>query len=300
MIRLWLEHLVVAAVCLVAAPVPSPVRTPLAPPASHTPLPTGSAVSASDIEILVGGDPVPFFEACLRRIHSDYHGYHATLAKQERIGGQLGPREVVRVAGRVEPYSVLMLWQEGAREVLGTKTEGTLYVSGENGGKIKVWRPSAFAAFLRFMDVAPTDAKARESSRYAITEGGLLTANERTYRAWKETRDRDPAAWPKRWTFHGTADVPEVGNRRCHVYERTCDPPEVDRFVRTDPAPDVTARAADAAVRIQVMIDAETYLQVGSELRRADGEPIGSYYFRDVELNPKFPADQFTVAAFKK
>lgn len=299
-LRFWVAHAGVAAVCLAAAPAPAPVP---APPAEQPPPPAvlaGPAPTETTIGQLVGGDPIPFFEACVRRVKADVHGYRATLVKQERIRGKLGPREVIRVTGRAEPYSVRMVWQEGARETLGTKTEGTLFVAGENGGKIKVWRPSAFLAAMRFMDVAPTDDRARDSSRYAITEGGLLSANERTYRAWSEALALDPAAWPKRWKFHGTQAIAEVGGRTCHVYERACDPPEVDRFVRTDPAPDVKARAADAFAAVKVMIDAETYLQVGSELRRTDGELIGSYFFRDVELNPKIPADQFTVAAFKK
>ena len=46
------------------------------------------------------------------------------------------------------------------------------------------------------------------------------------------------------------------------------------------------------------MIDTERWLQVGTELRRGD-VLIGSYYYRDLELNPAFPPGTFTMPGLK-
>ena len=59
-------------------------------------------------------------------------------------------------------------------------------------------------------------------------------------------------------------------------------------------------RPQDAFAEVTLMFDAETWLQVGSVQRDANGELVGSYYFRDVALNPHLPPDQFTPAALRK
>ena len=67
------------------------------------------------------------------------------------------------------------------------------------------------------------------------------------------------------------------------------------------PTGNPSEKPQDAFSSVKVMIDAETWLQLGSELRRADGELVGMYYFRDVELNPTFGPDQFNPkAAFQR
>jgi outer membrane lipoprotein-sorting protein len=50
-------------------------------------------------------------------------------------------------------------------------------------------------------------------------------------------------------------------------------------------------------MKLTIWIDCDTLMQVGSDLRDADGEFIAEYYFRDIELNPKFDDKQFTRAA---
>jgi outer membrane lipoprotein-sorting protein len=73
--------------------------------------------------------------------------------------------------------------------------------------------------------------------------------------------------------------IPEVGDRDCYVLHRICAKPELDGVK------DVT-----------IYVDAETWLQVGSVLKDDKGLLIGSYYFRDIKLNPEFKKDQFTPA----
>lgn len=284
---------VVAAISLAAAPAPqaSPASSLVHP--DDPPAPSGPATPA-DLARLARTDPVGLLDACRRKFKTDVRTYHATFHKRERINGELFPQEVIHLTVREEPYAVLMLWQSGSRKVLGTATEGALFVAGENDGKMIVWRPSALLA--KTLPLSPTDRQARSAARYAITEAGLGHVLERTYRAWANERDRGRL----QAEFLGTRPVPEAGGRVCHVIKRTCAAPSIDPFVMTEPPPDAAGRPADAVTTITLLIDAETGFQLGSELRRADGELAGAYYYRDIELNPTFSREQFTPAAFKK
>jgi hypothetical protein len=297
MARHWLSVVAVLVVCLAAAPSPAPVRTPdHAPvvPVVIQPLPPAATPTADKLEELARTDPVALLDACRRRAAA-LHGYKATLVKRERVHGKLHDEEVVRTWVRADPYAVLMIWEKGAREVLGAANEGALFVAGENNGKIKVWRPSA--RFLpKLIDAHPTDPAARASSRYAITEGGLLHAPERTYRAWSDARDHGRLFWK----YEGTRPVGEVGGRVCHVVSRTCDPPVIDPFLMEQPPLDPGNRTADASKTVTVMIDAELGLQIGTRITNPEGDLVGEYYFRDVELNPHFPPDQFKPSALRK
>jgi hypothetical protein len=293
--RLLLSLAAVIPVCLAAGPSPAPVRPadrPIVPDRFSKTL----RASEEDLEVLARTDPIALLDACRRRA-ARLRGYKATLVKRERVGGRLHDEEVIRTWVRAEPYSVLMIWERGARDVLGTATEGTLYVAGENSGRVKVWRPSA-RLLPKLMDIHPTDpnSPARSASRYAITEGGLLHAPERTYRAWSEAQQ----AGRLHWAYEGKREVEEVGKRVCHVITRTADPPTVDPFLMDEPPPDPSGRLADASKTVTIMIDAVTWLQVGSRITNPDGELVGEYYFRDVELDPEFTPDQFTPAAFRK
>jgi hypothetical protein len=63
---------------------------------------------------------------------------------------------------------------------------------------------------------------------------------------------------------------------------RKCDPPAEDGFTE-----------------VVIYIDQDSWLQVGAGMTGPDGL-YGSYFFRDVELNPDFPKDEFTEAALRR
>lgn len=44
-------------------------------------------------------------------------------------------------------------------------------------------------------------------------------------------------------------------------------------------------------------LDKETWLQTSSILKGKDGQLLGQFFFRQVQLNPVFPPDTFTRAA---
>ena len=69
--------------------------------------------SAAKMERLASDDPIAFLENCLRHYQRDVKGYTCTFQKQERIGDKVQRTEIIDVAFREEPYSVLFRWVEG-------------------------------------------------------------------------------------------------------------------------------------------------------------------------------------------
>lgn len=287
--RHWGCLLVTAAVAASAAPN-GPYL--ISEESSHAVIPdaaNGKTLTAQQFAELVSCDPLAALAAGLTRYKRDVRGMAATLLKQERIGKTLHPPEVVRVSIREEPFAVLMIWESGIRN----SAEGTLYVAGENAGSMKVWRPNALLA--KSLTLGTKDALARSASRYCLAESGLYHGQLRTYARWKAIHD----AGALQVEYRGRMAVPELGGMICHELVRTCAVPECDRYC-SDEKPKPAEGAPDAFSTAIVYLDAETGYQVGARLLRADGELVGSYFFRDIAYNPAFPAGQFTTDAFKK
>jgi hypothetical protein len=250
-------------------------------------------------------DPVGMLASCLTRYQQDAKGFTALLAKRERILGKLHDPELVRVAvwGDVPDADgtthvrVRMVWDQGARkDPLGNAIRGSLYVEGEHKGQMLIHRPNAY--LMKEMHVDPKVALARDSSRYCITDAGIYRGMLRTYTAWKKRKDEGGL----KAEYLGRRAVEEVGGRECHVVKRTCKSPEVDSFALDEqPATDPKVVERDGFTEVTLYVDAERQLQLGTVLRRADGELVGEYYFRDVRLVPgDFPPDTFTPAALKQ
>jgi hypothetical protein len=249
----------------------------------------GKTLTPDQFAELVSCDPLAALAAGLARYQREVRGMTATLLKQERIGKTLHPPEVIRVSIREEPFAVLMLWESGIRN----SAEGTLYVSGENAGSMKVWRPNALLA--KSLTLGTKDALARAASRYCLAESGLYHGQLRTYVRWKAIHD----AGTLQVEYRGRKAVPELGGKICHELVRTCAVPECDRYC-SDEKPKSGEGAPDAFSTATIFLDAETGYQVGARLMRADGELVGSYFFKDITLNPVFPSGQFTMDAFRK
>jgi hypothetical protein len=266
--RRFLLFFLCLAVCLLLSPAPtlSP-HAPDPPPepagATNDPLP-----DAATMDRLAREQPLVFLEHCLRRCQQEVTGYRALLIKRERLGGTLHDEEQVDVAFREHPYSTLMRWRNGKRSVL--------YVEGENNGKLLV-HPS-FLGILRYNEVDPDNPLVRRESRYSIKESSIQDGMVRTLRDWTRVKNKgDPHI-----EYLGVLNVPEANNQSCYTLVRHCTHPEEDGFTE-----------------VRIDLDTATWLQVGSVMTGPEGL-VGSYFFRDIELNPDFPKDQFTPAALTK
>ena len=249
----------------------------MTPPSRTTPAPESPILdtaadlpSADRLESLAHHNPVEFLKACLLRYRKEVHGYKATLQKQERIHGALGPIETIAVGFREQPFSVLMIWKTPPAGM----ADRALYVAGQNENKALA--RGKILHMIHHRD--PYSADAMNASRYALPEFGIAKGTERTLAAWEHAADRGTL----KVEYLGVRPVPEAGNVPCHVLRRTCDPPEEDGIVKVD-----------------VSVDTAHWLQVGNVLTAAGEELIAAYFFRDLVLNPSFSAQQFDPKSVK-
>jgi hypothetical protein len=218
------------------------------------------------------GDPVAFLQACLKRYDDrKLQTYSLIFQKQERIDGEQKPLEVVIVRYREHPHSVYFFWnQPPNRDV-----RSALYVEGENKGSDGKSRVKVYTGIGIKLDKAPDGSEARRYSRYPMNTFGLRQAMQRVLDSWLEGK-ADNALHVE---YLGQEMVQEVGGRACYKFQRT-------KYAR--PADD------DGAMGLIIYIDCETLFQVGSIVFGRDDEKLGVYWFRDIELNPTYPASQFT------
>jgi hypothetical protein len=245
-------------------PVP-PVRPEPAADDDGSPLP-----DAAGFERLARTDPVAVMRASLRRYDRDVKGYRCTFVKQERLGGKLQRTEVVDVSFRENPFSVLFDWREGAQ--LAAKV---LYVKGQNNDQLLVkpagWRGRLVSVVAR----EPEGADAKESSRYPMTQFGIKKGTQRAAAAWGAAQKEGSL----KYEYRGKRKIAEAGDRVCHV---------LHRFGYRQPEEDGITEAT-------LYYDADTWLQIGSTLKGAQGQLIGDYW-----IDPEFATDAFTRAAIAK
>ena len=222
---------------------------------------------------LAKDNPVKFLDACLRRYNREIHGYSGVLRKQERLNCKLQAVEVIDYWFEEEPYSVMMKWKDGAR-----LASASLYVEGRDNDKMLVL-PVLLRWSGRLVEQDPDGSMAHNCARYTIREFSVRQGTERTVKAWRAAQEKGTL----RVEYCGVQPIPELNGRKCHLLKRTCDPPE-----------------EEGLVHLEVMIDAETWLQTGSRLVDGDGNLIASYFFPELQVNPQFAEEQFTKDTLRK
>jgi hypothetical protein len=259
--------------CLLTAPGSSPSAPPAADPAFARPADDGKPLpTEAQMKRLAETDPIAFLEICIRRYDREVKGCRCTLHKQERLEGKLQPSEVIDVQFREEPFSVLLDWREGAR-----MAKKTLYAKGENKDRVLV-KPAGLLAIAGVVERDPNGEDARKGSRVPITDFGIEIGTEHTLGSWKKAQAQNAL----HVEYLGEMKVKEAGDRVCWKLRRT-------RFKAPE---DI-----DGVTDLTIYVDKETWLQVGSTLKGADGQLLGEYFFRDIELNPEFKPGAFTREA---
>jgi hypothetical protein len=220
------------------------------------------------MEQLAAKEPIAFLENCIHRYHRDVkEGYRLQFHKKERIGVKLYEAEEIDVWFREKPHSVLFRWIQGAR-----KAAAALYVEGENDDQMLI-RPKGLGSLAGVVKRDPEGADAKKSGRYSLKEFGLKNATLRALASWKTAKAEDNL----HVEFLGTEKIKEIGDLPCWVLKRSkYKMPEKDGVIETT-----------------LYFDKETWLQVGSVVRAEGGKLVGEYYFREIELNPKFKDNQF-------
>ncbi len=235
-------------------------------------------------EDLCKEDPLEAIAESLRIYKATVNKYTCNLVKQECIKGQLRDREVIYCQFQehksdenleiTQPFAVTMRWLEGKG-----RAEATLYVENEHDGKLNVVPANPLAR--KFVPVAKrnvNDPEVMETSRFPITEFGIYNGTMRVHKAWKAVQARGEFK-PE---YLGILEVPELDGKKCYTIRRTSVQPE-----------------EDGQTLIILYFDVETKLQIGSILYAGENL-IGSYFFKNLVLNPDLPEDTFTVDALKK
>jgi len=259
---------------------------------------------AAGMAELARKDPVVFLENCVRYYDRDVQGYHLTMQKQERVPTRLPiekrklqKKEVIEVDFKDKPHSVFMRWLEGER-----LADRCLYVEGENDNMILV-HPSGLAGkFVTFVKRKVDGPEAQESGRYTLNMFGIKHGTLRTLTFARKAKENGTlnmdylgadGEWhpcgPEANVSLGEQRVAQAGNRACYVLRR--------HYAQEE---------NDGVLELKIFVDKQNWLQVGSIVEGKVEEPngkrylIGEYYFRDIELNPKFAPDQFKEAAISR
>jgi hypothetical protein len=265
------------ALCLLMAPDGLPREKPL----DRAPLqaavdPGGKLPDDAAMAELAKSDPIEFLKWSLIRYDREVRGYRVNMRKQERVNAKLRPAEDIAVCFREKPFSVLFEYAKpvDAKYVLYVKPDD---FSDKNKGRLLAQTAGRFSFQLSF---GPDDDRPRETSRYAMYDFGIKVGAERTLASWTAAK-KDEALHVE---FLGEKKIKELGDRPCWVLRRT----------------GYRKPEEDGITEATFYFDKETWLQTGSVLKNRNGDLIGEYLFRDVELNPKFDDDVFTKKSFKK
>jgi hypothetical protein len=167
-----------------------------------------------------------------------------------------------------------MNWLQGAG-----RAQRVLYVQGENDGMMLVHPSGLAGTFAPLVQRDPEGQEALATGRYSIRQFGLREALERTLHDWKQAREKGT----QRLAYAGISKPAQAGGRECYTLRSTALKPD-----------------SEEAQQSTVHIDRETWLQVGTILRGAQGELIGSYVYRDIELNPHLDPEQFQREALTR
>lgn len=237
--------------------------------------PPQPATQPASLTARAARDPLGFLQAALDHYDRSVRDYTCTFSKQERLGGQLTPEQVIAVSFREKPFSVRMEWKQNP-----DRAARVLYVADrwiEKGQRMALVEPSgAVARLLVSYVMRPIDGEeARKSSRRTIDLFGVRNTLVLTLKYANLTREKGLLDL----TFKGES---ELAGRPTLVFER-----HLPYTGEDGPWPD----------RVQVLhLDRETLLPALSASYADDDQKIllGRYQWSDVKLNPTLPDSVFT------
>jgi len=181
--------------------------------------------------------------------------YVSTIVVQERIEGELRPREVGLFKFR-KPFSVYIKWREGQQTGMQV-----LYVRDQNNGKLLARKPGLLGLVTFRLD--PTSKLALADNRHPITEAGigflLDVVESNRKRAVAEGRAR----------VRRLDDNPRMQPRG----------PRYELLVEAD------EKAGYYCRRARVTVDPITHLLIAAQVFDWDNQLIEDYRFLGLQLN---------------
>ena len=219
-------------------------------------------------------DPTRLLESALARCRLSVADYVGTLIKQERIEGQLGPRQRILVKFRRRSFSVFLHWIENPKDA-----RRVLYVRGERvdkqGREMALVQPEGPIARLIFpaLTMPIHGAGAQTMSRLTIDQFGFENGLSLILKYAQLASDTGSSSL--RYAGVGT-----VGDRATHVVEREL--PYEDGATY----PDRT---------LIVHLDRERLIPLAIHCYADDSRQklLASYVFSNVRLNVGLSDDDF-------
>lgn len=207
----------------------------------------------------------------MRSSFSSVQGYTATFTKQERVNGNLMPRETIFMKFQ-KPFRMYMKWLDGAKE-----GQEILYVKGENGNRILAHPGFAgtiggmINLILPTFAISPDGPSAMQGNRHPITGAGIGMLIEKIIRVSSKALDNNDLSL----TYKGDVDV---DGRPAVLVERLL--PQKDGY---------------PAHRTQYYIDKEYNIPVKVILHDWSGRLTASYEYAALVLNPGLKPVDFEI-----
>jgi hypothetical protein len=175
-----------AAVSLIAVAFVSAANLP-APPlanaaASETPIVLAQATTPTANTASPLDEPIRLITEA-KKAMADVKDYSCVLVKKERMGDKAPVENVIALKVRAEPFSVNLRWVE-PKALAGQEA---CYVAGKNDGKMRV-KSAGLLGNLGFLSLDADDARAKATSKHAISESGLANLIEQFAAGWEKDR----------------------------------------------------------------------------------------------------------------
>lgn len=238
--------------------------------------------AADPFEALARRDPLAALRQASQECRDLVRDYDCIFLKQEQVQGRLRKEQEIRVRCRVEPFSVFMEWMTNK-----AKCDRVLYVKGKwrnRKGGDQAWAdPAGWAIDLLLgpkggvlQDIHGGSAKA--TARRFVDQFGFNSTFDLLLKYCDIARERGELDL----TYLGQS---ELEGRPTYLFRR------VSPYTGED------GRYPERLLRVH--LDRETHLPIGV-LTWADDEKqelLGTYVFRNLELNPGLSDDVFSKEA---
>lgn len=159
------------------APVPAPAEPGAGLPTDGAP--SAHATVTADDGVLRGKWAMQYHVALLERGIERLHNipnYRFTMTRQERIGGDLLPPQVMEVKLRHQPFSIYMKWIAG--EGVGVKGRQLLFTDGLYDNKLLIQPGGLAGRATGTLSFALDDPMVTAEARHPANECGLLNLAE--------------------------------------------------------------------------------------------------------------------------
>ena len=226
--------------------------------------------AARKVVDLAKTDHIALLDYCLDHYNRTYHDYTCTLIKQERINGELGPEQEVRVKYKESPFSVAMQWTRNPP--LGDRL---LYVEGKYDDNMMVRPANKLHQIVTGGTVLrkPDGPDAMRNTLRPVNLFGFRKGMEDLIKVYREARD----AGHLKEAFGGFADV---AGRNTIVLERYL--PASDSY---------------PAWKTVLYIDPELLVPVCIEGYDWDKQLSSRYVFENIRFNTGLTDDDFLPEA---